>query len=206
MSSAQNSKDVLQTYNARNTILQLLEIQGYNVSDYENFSINEVSELKDKEQQNMLLKHNNKERKAYVCFLDRVNNLKDRVNELYDDEEILVEQDMLIIICPSDIPETLNKTLNNFFETGKFIVAFSLGTLQYNILNHIYVPKHTILSSDEQEEVMLKYNITEDTQFPTISRFDAVAKAIGMRPKELCKIERSSNTSIVADYYRLCTK
>ena len=205
---AQDSRDVLLKYNARNNILQLLESQGFDVSEYVNFSINEVSALISKSQLDMLLsKNSRKDTKAYVCFMESTKSLNHTISDLYDDDEVLTDKDMLVVISTSELPETLNKTINNSYEKGgKFIVAFSLATLQYNILNHAAVPSHTILTSEELEKVMKKYNISDYTQFPTISRFDAVAKAIGMRPNEVCKIVRSSSTSIVSDYYRLCTK
>ena len=206
-SKAQDSRDVLLKYNARNNILQLLKTQGFDVSEYENFSINEVSALINNSQLDMILnKNSRKDTKAYVCFMDSTKALNNTICDLYDDDEVLNDKDMLVVISTSELPETLNKTVNNCYEKGKFIVAFSLATLQYNILKHTAVPTHTILTTEELNEVMVKYNISDHTQFPTISRFDAVAKAIGMRPSEVCKIVRSSSTSIVSDYYRMCTK
>lgn len=41
-------------------------------------------------------------------------------------------------------------------------------------------------------------------EFPEISRFDPVAKTIGLRPGKLCKITRSSPTAVESNYYRLC--
>ncbi len=49
-----------------------------------------------------------------------------------------------------------------------------------------------------------KYNIMNDTQLPEISRFDPVAKAICIRPGEVCEIIRPSKTSIKSTYYRIC--
>jgi DNA-directed RNA polymerase subunit H (RpoH/RPB5) len=51
---------------------------------------------------------------------------------------------------------------------------------------------------------MKKYNITDTVQFPDISRFDPVARAICLRPGQLCHIVRPSKTAINADYYRMC--
>jgi DNA-directed RNA polymerase subunit H (RpoH/RPB5) len=51
---------------------------------------------------------------------------------------------------------------------------------------------------------MKKYNIDELSQFPEISRFDPVACVIGIKPNEICEINRPSKTSINANYYRIC--
>ena len=66
------------------------------------------------------------------------------------------------------------------------------------------VTKHSVLPESKVNEIMKKYNITDKIQFPDISRFDPVARAIGLRPGQLCHIVRPSKTSIKADYYRIC--
>ena len=61
---------------------------------------------------------------------------------------------------------------------------------------------------NESEIKIMKqlYNIKEDSEIPTISRYDPVALAIGMRPGEVCKIERPSKTAIMTNYYRICSQ
>ena len=65
-------------------------------------------------------------------------------------------------------------------------------------------PKFDIVPESKVVEIMQKYNITDKIQFPDISRFDPVARAIGLRPGQLCHIVRPSKTAIEADYYRIC--
>ena len=54
------------------------------------------------------------------------------------------------------------------------------------------------------EEVLKKYNIIDTKQMPSISRYDPVALAIGLRPGQICRITRSSKTSVTSIYYRYC--
>jgi DNA-directed RNA polymerase subunit H (RpoH/RPB5) len=56
----------------------------------------------------------------------------------------------------------------------------------------------------EVKQVMTKYNITDKVQFPDISRFDPVARVIGLRPGQVCNITRASKTAIETNYYRVC--
>ena len=51
---------------------------------------------------------------------------------------------------------------------------------------------------------MKKYNISKPELLPEISRFDPVAKAICIRPGQVCKITRPSKTAIETNYYRIC--
>ena len=50
-----------------------------------------------------------------------------------------------------------------------------------------------------------RYNIVNDSGFPTISRFDPVSQVLGIRPGNLCEITRSSKTAITSKYYRICS-
>ena len=87
---------------------------------------------------------------------------------------------------------------------GIFIVIESIKRLQFNILEHVLVPPHRVMMESEVKQVMTKYNITDRVQFPDISRFDPVARVIGLRPGQVCNIIRASKTAIETNYYRVC--
>jgi DNA-directed RNA polymerase subunit H len=93
---------------------------------------------------------------------------------------------------------------NLYIKDKVFCTIMTLKQLQFNILDHSLVPLHRILSESEVATIKENYNIIQDSQFPEISRFDPVAKAIGMRPGEVCEIIRGSKTAITTKYYRLC--
>ena len=111
----------------------------------------------------------------------------------------------MFIIIKDDPNETLVNELKHIWESeGIFIVVENIKRLQFNILNHSLVPPHSVLIDSEVNEVMKRYNITDKAQFPDISRFDPVARVIGLRPGQVCKIDRSSKTAIETPYYRIC--
>ena len=85
-----------------------------------------------------------------------------------------------------------------------FIIIQSLKRLQFNILEHVLVPPHRVLSEGEKIHIKNKYNIMNDNEFPELERFDPVAQAIGIRPGQVCEIIRPSKTAISAPYYRIC--
>ena len=66
------------------------------------------------------------------------------------------------------------------------------------------MPQHTVMKEQEVNDIMKKYNITNTNQFPDISRFDPVSRAIGLRPGQVCHIIRPSKTAIHANYYIIC--
>ena len=91
---------------------------------------------------------------------------------------------------------------------GIFIRILALKRLQFNILKHSLVPPHSILTDKKEiDDFIRKYNINPKTinkQLPDISRFSPVSLVIGIRPGEICKIERDSKTAINSLFYRIC--
>ena len=214
--TSQNSSAIISTvYTSRNIILDLMGKQGYNIEDYGNFSVNEVNSMKQNNQLDMLLEKKEEDpvtkrkNKIYIRYYlgktIRPSNLQEMIDDLFNLEEILKKDDTLFIIIKDEINETLTNELKHIWESdGIFIVIENIKRLQFNILDHELVPEHTILPESEVVNIMKKYNITDKIQFPDISRFDPVARAIGLRPGQLCHIVRPSKTAIEADYYRIC--
>jgi DNA-directed RNA polymerase subunit H (RpoH/RPB5) len=215
MQSQNHSSLISSVYKARRTILELMDKQGYNVDDYFNFSINEVNSMKQNNQLDMLLekKEENpttkRKNKIYIRFyltkMIRPANIQEMIDDLFNLEEILTKDDTLFIVSKDEMNETIISELKHIWEKdGIFIVIENIKRLQYNILNHSLVPEHTIISDKDVDEIMKKYNIKNKIEFPDISRFDPVARVIGMRPGNVCKIIRPSKTAITTEYYRVC--
>ena len=200
-------------YKSRKNILELMKKQEYNIDDYDNFSINEVNSMTQNKQLDILVEKNDEngsKKKIYIrYYLEKTINQKiieEIIDDLFNLEETLTKNDTLFIICKEDSNETMVNLLKHIWEQDKlFIIIQGIKRLQYNILDHISVPSHRVLNSKEILTIKQKYNITDDSQFPDISRFDPVAQSIGIRPGEICEIIRPSKTAISAYYYRICT-
>ena len=212
----QNSSNIISSiYKARQTIIALMRKLDYNVSDYEHFSVNEVNTMFQNKQMDMLLEKSKEDprtgrkNKVYILFYlakaIRPANIQEMIDDLFNLEETLTKEDTLLIITKDEMNDTLMATLKHVWETDKiFIVVQNIKRLQFNIHEHTLVPPHRVISDDERTLIKTKYNITEDTQFPDISRFDPVAQAICLRPGQICEITRPSKTAIQSIYYRLC--
>ena len=223
MASQNTSSLISQIYKSRTVLLDLLKQQGYTSSEYEGFSINEINTMKTNNQLDMILEKKiggkpveegdisseYETRKIYIKYYLakalRPNNLQEMIDDLFTVEEVLTKKDTLMIVVKDEINETLSNTVKHIWESEKiFIVLQPLKRLQFNILNHILVPPHRVLSESEKINIKIRYNIIDDSHFPDISRFDPVAQAIGIRPGEVCEIIRPSKTAISAPYYRIC--
>ena len=141
----------------------------------------------------------------YLTKMIRPANIQEMIDDLFNLEEILTREDTLFIIVKDEMNETIINELKHIWEQdGIFIIVENIKRLQYNILNHTLVPPHEIINDKEVDEIMKKYNIKNKIEFPEISRFDPVARVIGLRPGDVCKIIRPSKTSITTNYYRVC--
>ena len=204
------SGHIIEVFKSRQNMLEILESRGYDISNYEGSSINEVHSMFQSKQMDMLLTLTDKSKKVYVKYhlakTLRHNNIYEYIDDLFNLDEILTKKDDLIIIIKDEPNDSLTKILSNIWEQdGIFITVFNIKRLQFNILKHKLVPPHTVLSSEQEMEVKKRYNIIENNQVPGISRFSPVAQAIGLRPGEMCKIIRPSRTAITTDFYRICS-
>lgn len=215
MASNNSSSLISSIYKSRNILLELLASQDYNIKDNYEFNVNEVNAMFTNKQLDMMLEKKTaddktkKNKKIYIRYYLaktlRPQNIQEMMDDLFVVEEILTKEDTLYIIVKDEPNDTIIKLLKQIWEQdGIFIIVQCLKRLQFNILKHVLVPSHRILTTAESTIIKMRYNIMEDSQLPELSRFDPVAQAIGIRPGEVCEILRPSKTAITAYYYRMC--
>ena len=209
--SASYSPLVSKIFRSRLIILDILKKRGFGVSEYEGFSITEIYMLMKNEQLDMLITNEDSGKKIFMKYhlgpklKSNGTQIYEYVEDLFDIEEILSDNDELIIVTKDKINDGLKQIVSQLFiNDKKFVNIYNIYDYLFNILNHDLVPEHKVLSDKQKKEVENQFYVTEDKQFPEISRFDPVAQAIGLRPKELVEITRSSPTAIMTKYYRLC--
>ena len=210
-----NSSSLISSiYKSRNILLEIMDLQGYNIYDNFDFNVNEVNAMFSNKQLDMILEktetdENKRKKKIYIrYFLTKIlkpQNVQDIIDDLFNVEEILTKEDALYIVVKDEPNDTLIKLLKQIWEEdGIFIIIISLKRLQFNILKHVLVPPHRIITNSEIIAIKDRYNIMNNSQLPEISRFDPVSQALGIRPGEICEIIRPSKTAISAKYYRIC--
>ena len=214
MASQNTSSLISQVHKSRTIILDLMKKQGYNIKNYQGFSINEVNTMYTYKQLDMSLEKTGtetekEETKVYIKYnlnkTLRPASLREIIEDLFVLNEVLKKKDTVFIIIKDEVNETLDNFVKQVWESeGIFIVIIPLKHLQFNILDHTLVPPHRVLSNSEKINIKNKYNIVNDSEFPELSRFDPVAKAIGIRPGQVCEIMRPSKTAITAPFYRMC--
>ncbi len=77
---------------------------------------------------------------------------------------------------------------------------------QIDVLLHDLVPQHILLTKEETQDLMDKYQITV-IDLPQIFEKDPIAIAIGAKEGDVIKIIRNSRTTVKSvDYYRYVKK
>ena len=67
--------------------------------------------------------------------------------------------------------------------------------------DHVYVPKHEIMTKKEAEQVLKEFNCNA-TELPLIFVTDPAIIGLGVKPGDMIKITRKSGTSGISLYYR----
>lgn len=209
---AENTSNIYNIFTSRNNLLKQLKSSGYNTLAYDNFTTNEINAM---ERHNALdfnvSNDNNNSHIIIKYYLDKPiksNVIQLLINELWNSKnglDFVPDTNTILIIIKDEPNNSLQELVKQIFaEENIYIILYNIKRLLFNILDHSFVPTHTILNKSEHIEFRNKYNVTSDKELPSISRFDPVALAIFIRPNEICKITRSSVNAITSQYYRLC--
>jgi len=108
-------------------------------------------------------------------------------------------------IISAPIQQQINKYDKIFQKNNGILQYFYAKQLLFNPTQHVYVPKHTkVESQDEINEILKKYMITSKLKLPYILHNDIIAKWLGLIQGDIVKIERYNNNSGLYYYYRCC--
>lgn len=219
----QKSTTLNEIYNSRKVLLKHLKAQNYNTEKFDNFTISEINAMEQASQQqnthplvnqlNFEVKTKDENEKdvktcSVIYYINKTMKkalLQELINEYYEYDESKDKNLCSLIIVASNINDTnINIAKEMWEKYGEYCALYDLSSLQYNVLEHEFVPKHVKMIEEQKENIKKKYNISLDSQFPEISMFDPVAKAMLLRPGELCEITRYDKISFKNKFYRIC--
>jgi DNA-directed RNA polymerases I, II, and III subunit RPABC1 len=203
-------------YRCKNTILDMLDIRGYNTEKYKNFSLNEIDVMYKSMEKKVSSEPNGldfecikDEANSYIKFILhtklRLANLKTLVDNMIEDYVKSGETIIFVVKDKINNIESFDTFLNNYLEEENIMVQiFWIDTLLYNITKHELVPPMRILNEEEKKDIFIKANISNFNQLPIIIRNDPVSKFYGMKRGDLAEITRPSVTGGIYKNYRYC--
>ena len=203
-------------YRNKNTLLEMLDLRGFDTEKYKNFSLNEIDVMYKSMDKKLTTESSpldfdckKGENNCYIKFVLftklRVANTKTLIENMID--EYVKEGDTIIFIVKDKINniESYESVLSTYLEENKIMVQiFWIDTLLTNITKHELVPEMRILNEEEKQDIFNKANISNLTQMPLILKTDPVAKFYGLVRGDLVEIIRPSPTGGVYKNYRYC--
>jgi DNA-directed RNA polymerase subunit H (RpoH/RPB5) len=201
-------------YESRTIILEMLEERGFDTSKYKNFTKLEMSNLandiKTKTPEPIIVSTPLAHTEVHY-LLDKNNPTPKTISILLQvitenqKKEMAKKEQTIVVVLKTNASPSVQKSVQSIYkETGIYVQIFSIRTLMFNIIKHEYVPKHIRLPIFEFEKIKDKFQIKSPEQLPHILQDDPVAKFIGLRPNELCKIIRPSLNAGIHEVYRYC--
>ena len=119
----------------------------------------------------------------------RQNNIDEIIEDLFNIEKTLEKKIRLLLLLKIFRMILLMELLKVSGKMKEYLLRLEESKLYSLIFLNMNMFLDMKFSNEDQiEEFKKRYNITNDTMIPEISRFDPVALALLMRPKQICKI------------------
>ena len=151
------------------------------------------------EDDNIIYTTSDKNKNTVIIFINDKKNITNKKIYKYVSDYNTENNNIILVVTFIDINENLPSKYNNY-ETSTLQV-FHIKNLLFNITKHKYVPKHTILTKDEEKALNNMYNI-ENIAKMKVS--DPVCRYYFAKSGDIMKITRLSNNSKEEINYRLC--
>lgn len=190
-------------YKVRNTVLDMISDRGITVLPTLHISFEEFIQLYEVKNLDIYIFDEEKNKKFYVHFFNDTksfskNNLKDLMKKLLDTYE---DESMPVIVLLRDKENSMVTR-----ELQKPIYAnveiFYQPYMVINITRHDFQPLFHLMTKEEEDEFLQKYNITKG-KAPKMLKTDPVAKYYGAKTDQIFKITRRSGVSGEVSYYRV---
>jgi DNA-directed RNA polymerase I, II, and III subunit RPABC1 len=195
---ALTEEEIRKLYRIRKTLMHMLRDRGYVVLD---------SEINITREQFMQKYGENMKREDHVINKSKRNNSSDQIYVFFPEEAKVGVKTMKTYTNRMKSENVFNailvvqQNLTPFARTciseisGKFhLEVFQEAELLVNIKDHVLVPEHQLLNSEEKKMLLERYTVKE-TQLPRIQVSDPVARYYGLKRGQVVKIIRPSETA-----------
>ena len=201
MTSVEQS--IINSYNSIKNVFKMLKNRGFIINDKDDFKhlLGDVVDFKLLYSDDMNFKFEKEDKTEIYCQI--LKNIKKKKNLQEKLLEILDENDIHnIIFIGYDLPISYQYELEDKYK--KNIELFSFTELNIDVISHILVPKHILLSEDEKNKLLTLY---KEDDLPKIKINDRIARYYNAKNGDIFKIIRNNmmgrnRTSGSGIYYR----
>jgi DNA-directed RNA polymerase subunit H (RpoH/RPB5) len=206
---------------SRNTILDILEDRGYDVSKYRYIAPDQILILAEGHPRALDIIVPKKadgpapcERAVVVYQIqDRLRlKLPTFTRDLYEiapdamGSNAVKRTDDVIVILNEPYHDAFDKAALGLWQTQRArMVFFHIKQVVVHPGRHVLVPPHRKLSAEEAAAVIERFHVTAKTQLPLLKHHDIQARVLGLVPGDMVEVLRPSPTAGVLPVYRICS-
>ena len=198
-----NFQEKKNLYKVRQTVLEMVSDRGYIIPSHMlGVTFEQFSVQYDQRNIDLYIENEDKQKKYYVYFhTDKAfgkNDMKSVVQKIinqYNDDNMGI----IILLKDKESTSILKEKSKIFYKNVEF---FEQQKMTFNITKHVFVPKHILLTPEEESEVLDKYQATKN-KFPKMSITDPVAKYYAIKSNQMVKILRNDPEVGLSISYRI---
>ena len=207
-------------YRSRMTLLDIMDMRGYDIDKYRKFSPAEAADAAHAIG-GLGFTANKRDDPNQICHVRYVNLTNQRLESYFRENVTDDDSERTEMIIMMDIPltdrhhiaalrhytgmkdepnekgERLRRKLRVFF--------FNMEMIVINPLRHVLVPKHEIVPEEKHKDLLTSLLVTSKFKLPEIKfHTDPIARCIGAIPGDIVKITRPSVSAGETVIYRVC--
>jgi DNA-directed RNA polymerase subunit H (RpoH/RPB5) len=205
---------------SRNTLLDILDERGYDVTAYRYIAPEQILTLAEGHPRALDIIVPKKpdgpapcERAVVVYQIQALirTKLGTFARDLYEiapdalGANAVKRTDDVIVILNEPYHDSFDKTSLNLWQTQKSrLVFFHIKQVVVHPGRHVLVPPHRKLTPEEAKDVLERFHVTTKSQLPLIKHHDIQARVLGLVPGDIVEVLRPSPTAGVLPVYRIC--
>jgi DNA-directed RNA polymerase I, II, and III subunit RPABC1 len=125
-----------------------------------------------------------------ITTIRKVDDIEDFISKYSDFHKFVI------------VSNLTSKASQQLLEINNLEIFFE-NDLKVNLIDHVLIPECQVLSEQEKILFETEYNLKKKEMGKILSN-DQLARYYGMKPGDILKIIRPSNTSGYSIYYRFC--
>ncbi|KAK9050960.1 hypothetical protein SSX86_027585 [Deinandra increscens subsp. villosa] len=201
---ALSEEEISRLFRIRRTVMQMLRDRGYLVGEFEiNMDMGDFLRKygENMKREDLLIskaKANDSSDQIYVFFPEEskvgVKTLKTYTERMKSENvfrAVLVVRENLTPFARTCMSEIATKF---HLEVFQIFCEVQEAELLVNVKDHVLVPEHQVLSTEEKKTLLERYTVKE-TQLPRIQVSDPMARYYGLKRGQVMKIIRPSETA-----------
>jgi len=190
-------------YRSRKTLMDILELRGFDTAPYQNFSPIEVAAASVSETFAPLgFIATSKTDPKRFCDVRYARVTRQKMASFFEkDEDTNTE---IIVMTLDPVADMHHQMALRLVLKSIRVSFFYIPHIVNNPMLHTLVPKHELVPADKEKALMESFHIRSKSKFPLI-RFhvDPIIRILGGVPGNLVKITRASSSALQTETYRV---